>query len=98
MPTTDELKQLLLTALKNSPYKEKIGKLWLFGSYADGTATEQSDIDLILELKEPMGLSYMDLWDDFENRLGKRIDFVAPECVNKYIRPYVDKQKILIYG
>lgn len=35
-----------------------IDKIYLFGSYARGEATEESDIDFYVEFSKPLGLKY----------------------------------------
>lgn len=35
-----------------------IDKVYLFGSYARGEATEESDIDFYVEFSKPLGLKY----------------------------------------
>lgn len=48
-----------------------VGKIYLFGSYARGEATEESDIDLLVDAENIHGLEYFGLWDDFERALEK---------------------------
>jgi hypothetical protein len=97
MPTADQLKKSLLAALANSPYKEKIAKLWLFGSQADGTATEQSDVDLLIDLKETLGLDFIDLENNLADALKRNVDLVSTQAVKPRLAPYIDRQKVLIY-
>lgn len=74
-------------------------RAWLFGSYADGTATENSDVDILVTLdhSRAIGLHYVQMILDLEELLGKKVDLVADEGLSKYVRPYVEKQKKLIY-
>ena len=54
-------------------------KWTLFGSYAHGTATEDSDIDVLVEFKEkPQSYhEWMRISNELGERLGKTIDIVA---------------------
>ncbi len=49
-----EIKSILLTLKKQLKeiYRDKLSNLILFGSYAKGTAKENSDIDVLILLKE----------------------------------------------
>lgn len=48
----------------------------LFGSYARGTAQQDSDVDLLVELKEPKYLLLLQLTDYLTELLGHKVDLV----------------------
>ena len=50
-----------------------IRKAVLFGSYAKGTATEKSDIDLLVDSKL-RGLRFVGLLDDVQRTVGINVD------------------------
>ena len=60
--------------------KYKLPAVYLFGSYARGTATADSDIDLLVDttgtaLKSLLSLGA--LYHDLETALGKQIDLIT---------------------
>jgi len=57
----------------------KVKQIGLFGSYAQNQANEDSDIDLIIEFYEPIGLKFIQLCDYLENLFKKRVDVLTPE-------------------
>ena len=57
--------------------KYNIDEIYLFGSYARGEATEESDVDLFIVRPEKMGLKYCSMWNDFEEALQKKVDIVS---------------------
>jgi predicted nucleotidyltransferase len=70
---------------RTRPIAEKYGikKVFVFGSYAKGTAKEKSDIDFIIEKKGSRILSLFDmgaLYSDFEKAFGE-IDLVTLESI-----------------
>jgi len=68
-------------------------KLGVFGSYAQGVATSNSDIDIIVEFQEgtdDLHEKKEELRKLFSNQFQKEIDI----CREKYIKPYF-KQSIL---
>ena len=74
--TMDEIKQII------SPVAEKyhLRAVYLFGSYAKGTATESSDIDLLIDttgtsIKSLLQLSTV--YCDLEEALGKKVDVLT---------------------
>lgn len=62
--------------------KEKVDALYLFGSYADGTFTEDSDIDLAIFSENISYVELVDLEYRISERLNKEIDLVLPEKNN----------------
>jgi predicted nucleotidyltransferase len=49
----------------------------LFGSFAHGTQTEQSDIDLLVESSQSLGFKFFELSDYLESGLGRKIDLIT---------------------
>jgi uncharacterized protein len=70
----------------------------VFGSYARGEATASSDLDLLVELAP--GRTYLDLGGlqyELEQRLpNNKADVVLDGTLRKRIKPYVERDKVLI--
>ena len=58
-----------------------VKRVGVFGSFAKGTPTESSDIDLLIEFERPLGLQFVDLVEYLEHILGRRVDVLTPEGV-----------------
>lgn len=71
--------------------KYQILRIGLFGSYSKGTATDNSDIDLIYELADDAKMGFKeinDLEQFFKNLFGiDKIDLVN----SKYINPIIEE-------
>jgi len=78
---------------------QPVVKAYLFGSYSRGEASENSDIDLLVELdySQQIGWGYFSMKDELENQLQKKVDIVSARGLSKYIAPIIDKEKQLIY-
>jgi len=72
---------------------------FLFGSYVRQEASDTSDIDIMVELdySQHIGLGFVSIKLDLEERLGKKIDLISSNAVYKYILPFINKDKTLIY-
>jgi len=70
---------------------QPVVKAYLFGSYARRDQGNNSDIDILVEFdpKIPIGLEYAQMYIDLEKLTGKSL--------SKYVKPYVDREKVLIY-
>ena len=72
--TIDLIKQLL-TDLFNTDYNGEIEFCYLFGSYAKGTATETSDVDLYVS-SSLSGLRFVGLIERARQVLHKKVDLI----------------------
>ncbi len=62
-----------------------IPKVYLFGSYARGEATEESDIDLLIDAQNIKGLFELGgVYADLGEALNKEIDLVTIEALNEH--------------
>jgi len=76
-----------------------VKKAYIFGSYSRNDADENSDIDILVELDhtKPIGLQFFTYSDELQNLLKKKVDVVSYEGLSKYVKPFVDQDKVLIY-
>lgn len=102
--TVDEIRQII------SPVAQKyhLRTVYLFGSYARGTATESSDIDLLIDttgtgIKSLLQLSAV--YCDLEEALGKKVDVLTLGSITQKIqlpseknfRENIWRERIAIY-
>jgi len=73
-----------------------IKKAALFGSYARGDFDEKSDIDILIQPPKGMGIEFISLKHELEDKLGKKVDLVSYNGINKYRKPYILKYQKLI--
>jgi uncharacterized protein len=76
-----------------------VKKAYVFGSYARNEANKNSDIDLLVELdhSQPIGMRFFAYQPELETLLKMKVDLVSNDGLSKYIKPIIDKEKILIY-
>jgi predicted nucleotidyltransferase/DNA-binding XRE family transcriptional regulator len=87
-------------AVKEVASKHDIKRVYLFGSYAKGLATPNSDIDLYIE-SNIYGLDYFGLSEEFRIALkDHKVDMLSPKTVikNSPIELEIKQSGILIYG
>jgi len=74
----------------------KVRSVSLFGSVARGEAGADSDIDLLLDVERPF--TFFDLSDvkaRLEELLGRRVDLVTRDGLNRDLREGVMRESIL---
>jgi predicted nucleotidyltransferase len=74
-------------------------KAYLFGSYSRNEADSDSDIDILVDLdySQHIGLGFVQMKFDLEQKLHKTVDLVSSQAVSKRLLPFVNKDKQLIY-
>ena len=81
MKTTDEIQTSLRVC---KPILEKeygVTRLAVFGSYARSEQSEESDVDLLVELRQPMGLRFVHLAKFLETVVGLKVDLLTPDAI-----------------
>ncbi len=74
----------------------KVKKIGIFGSFARNEQREDSDIDILVDFEEPVGLKFFELADFLERELKRKVDLVSYGAISPYIRPYIEKEVIFI--
>ena len=94
----EDIQERLLAALPTLPHRELVKRISLFGSYLHGKATPESDVDLLVELTEPVGLfDFVSMQFHLERSLGRRVDLLTPEALSKYFRQKVLEEAETLY-
>lgn len=88
------------------PYlREKYGveRLAIYGSFAKGDQTKRSDVDILVQLVNPLGLKFVELAYHLEKVLGRKVDLATFETLHRslenprYRHIAVDIQRALSY-
>jgi len=92
--TTEQMTQRIAEYFKTQP----VLKAWLFGSFARGEETPESDVDILIVPDQMVGLfklSGMHL--DLQDMLKTRVDLVTEKGLLPFARESVERDKKLIY-
>lgn len=95
MNMSRETFEKIAKCLKNKPVK----RAFLFGSASRNEEDEQSDIDILVKLDyaQPFGLGFVRMQLELKDLLKRKVDLLTSNSVSKYIQPFIDSEKILIY-
>ena len=87
--------------LKATPVLRNFGikRAAVFGSISRGDATENSDIDMLVELSEPLGLlKFAKLNYTLEDALQKKVDLIKSTAIKPAFKDNILRDAIYIYG
>lgn len=91
----DILKKLkeLKSFLSNEFSVKKIG---LFGSYSDNLQNEESDIDILVEFKKPIGWKFFSLEKYLEDIFKRKVDLVTKKALKKQLKDRILNQTLFL--
>jgi predicted nucleotidyltransferase len=74
-------------------------KAYIFGSVAKNRETDESDIDILVDLdySHKIGLLFIQMKLDLENLLHMQVDLVSSNSLSPLIKSQVENEKKLIY-
>lgn len=69
----------------------------VFGSFARGEGTDESDLDLLVEFSKSKGFDWIDGALEIEDALGKKVDWITTGGLSEHVREYVLKDLQVLY-
>ena len=77
-------------------------KAWLFGSYARGEQTHDSDVDILIVFDQENGkgvslLKHIGIALGLEDLIGKKVDLITEGTLLPFAQETAEKDKVLIY-
>lgn len=96
MKSLKDIQSKLKSAKGHLERKYKVKRFGIFGSYSRGEEDKTSDIDILVEFKEPIGLEFVDLADELEVILNHKVDLVSRGGVKSKYLPYIEEDLIYV--
>jgi predicted nucleotidyltransferase len=102
--TLEEIKDLIDPIAK----KYQLKALWVFGSYARGEATEESDVDFLMDNSDSIALDlcgFIGIANEFEKITNKKVDLITIKALyGPRMRKYfsetmntITNERVLLY-
>ena len=68
----------------------------IFGSYSRREQTDSSDLDILVEFSDRIGIRFVDLADDLESIIGFKVDLVSKKGVKEKYLVSIDSDLIYV--
>ncbi|MHB1381620.1 MAG: nucleotidyltransferase family protein [Thermoleophilia bacterium] len=81
MHTKEEILEILEKASTELAERYGISYIALFGSYARGEQSEDSDVDILVEIAPSIGLRFVEVAEYLEQLLGVRVELVSTRAI-----------------
>lgn len=96
----NNLEQIKKILNENKPIimkKFKVKEIGIFGSYVRGENKPNSDLDLLVEFKEPVGFfAFLDLEEYLTDILEIKVDLVSKKALKPRIGKYILEELIRV--
>jgi predicted nucleotidyltransferase len=87
MTELNAIKQILAQLKPELSLKYHVSSIGLFGSIVRDDFSPSSDVDIIVDFSQPIGIEFIDLADFIEEKIKKNVDLVSRNGVKqKYYR------------
>jgi uncharacterized protein len=94
MYSTEQILTILKAKKQELEDKYPISELGLFGSYARGDYNEHSDIDILVDFNDRVGVDFIYLAHDLEDIFNTKVDLVSRKGIKPSYLPFVEKNLI----
>lgn len=94
-----EFKDRIRSVIKNDSRFNAIRRVSVFGSYVDGSATADSDIDLLVDfVPGSIGLlAFSEIRDVLADKLQMKVDLLTEKSISSYFRDDILSSAELVY-
>jgi len=90
--TRSEILTRLEQYKKENSTKYGISSMGIFGSYANGLATDESDVDIVIETQCPDVYILVHIKEELEELFSKPVDIVRNRAtMNPYLKKRIDR-------
>jgi len=97
MKTIEEIRGILQRHKGELRKNFKVKEIGIFGSYVKAEQGKRSDIDILVEFEESIGLfKFMDLEEYLTNLLGTKIDLASKKALKPRIGEYILKEVVYL--
>ena len=97
MKTLKEIKSTLETIKPTLKAQFKVKTIGVFGSFVRGEQKQQSDVDVLVEFEEPVGLfEFIDLEMYLSDLLGVKVDLVSKKALKPYIGKRILEEVVMV--
>ena len=84
-PKAAEFARILQEHMPELEREYGVASLAFFGSYVRGEEREDSDLDVLVDLRQPIGmLAFIGLADFLSSLVGKRVDLTTTRSASEY--------------
>jgi len=94
-----DTKEIIRKLQRIKPYLQReyaVKTVGLFGSFATGNYTDNSDVDIMVDFERPVGVEFIDLSYLLEKELNRKVDLVSLKGVKAKYFKEIEKEIVYV--
>ncbi len=96
MRTLQEIKKLLGSHKERLFHDYPIKSMAIFGSYSRKEQNDSSDVDILVEFSDRIGIRFIDLAEELEEIIGFKVDLVSKRGIKEKYLKSIDSDLIYV--
>ena len=96
MKTLTEIESIITQNKQALTDRFKVNQIGIFGSYARGEQTPESDVDILVDFTEIPGLEFVNLAKLLERLVGEKVDLVSRGAIRQDRWQYIEEDIIYV--
>ncbi|WP_053183897.1 nucleotidyltransferase family protein [Sunxiuqinia dokdonensis] len=96
MRTLQEIKSILSSHKDRLFHDYPIRSMAIFGSYARREQDDSSDLDILVEFSDRIGVRFIDLAEELEKIIGFKVDLVSKKGIKEKYLKSIDSDLIYV--
>lgn len=94
MPITKEVLAALRRERQSLFARYGLKSMALFGSVTRDDHRPDSDVDIMVEFERPVGMEFIDLADELERIVARKVDLVMRSAVKPHYMTYIQRDLV----
>ncbi len=92
MLSSNNIEHILRNLKPTLSDKFEVERIGYFGSFARGDQNADSDVDILVEFRRPLGWAFFDLQELLEKELQRKVDLVSSKALKEQLRDEILSQ------
>jgi hypothetical protein len=76
--------------------RNNVVRAGIFGSFARGEETRNSDIDILIKTNKPLGFNFMKIQFELEKKIGREVDLLTYNSIHPLLKKRILNEEIRI--
>ena len=96
MTVLEDITQKLAKLKPELMRKYPLSYIGIFGSVARGDNRVDSDVDIIVDFTDTVGIRFVDLAEELEQRLGRKVDLVERDALRDRLYKFIEPDIVYV--
>jgi hypothetical protein len=96
MRSLQEIRNILVDHKSRLFHNYPIKSMAIFGSFVHGDQKDGSDLDILVEFSDKIGIRFVDLADELESIVGFKVDLISKKGIKEKYLKAIDQDLVYV--